>query len=271
MRANASAYAVLGLPPNAGRAAVDAAYKMLIKRYHPDRQGGNSLRAAEINQAYRLIRNAKYAPATDPSGDDRAPVDGQPILLRQRHARRKWRALLIVALVAIVALESDRVAGLFDSPFEPLAEPWTPLRAVVTGEPAEPLEQPLDGDGIERSVLAAARLLDGGDPQRLAEQSRRCHAQLRRSPDASRLDRCVAFDETVVAVTRGTSLNDAGPFSASAVSARQIAAARMLSDDFFAIESRLGRIRTRVELTLAPGTQPPPLPLPADDPAAGQP
>ncbi len=46
----ASAYAVLELEPGADRAAIEEAYRRLIKRYHPDRSGGDAARAAEINR-----------------------------------------------------------------------------------------------------------------------------------------------------------------------------------------------------------------------------
>jgi curved DNA-binding protein CbpA len=51
MTAERSAYAILGLRPGAGRAEVNDAYRRLMKRHHPDRPGGDSNRAAEINRA----------------------------------------------------------------------------------------------------------------------------------------------------------------------------------------------------------------------------
>ncbi|MFL6800545.1 MAG: DnaJ family molecular chaperone, partial [Sphingomicrobium sp.] len=64
MPTDASAFHALGLEPGADFAAVERAYKALIKRYHPDRQGGDARRAAEINRAYRELRLA--AGAKDP-------------------------------------------------------------------------------------------------------------------------------------------------------------------------------------------------------------
>src|ERR1051325_10228303 len=51
-----SAFSTLGLEPGADSAAVERAYKRLIKRYHPDREGGDTERAAEITQAYRELK-----------------------------------------------------------------------------------------------------------------------------------------------------------------------------------------------------------------------
>src|SRR3954447_10804636 len=58
MGPEASAYAALGLEPGADASAVERAYKRLIKQYHPDREGGDGTRAAEINRAYRQLRSA---------------------------------------------------------------------------------------------------------------------------------------------------------------------------------------------------------------------
>src|SRR4051794_1165936 len=60
MAADASAYTVLGLEPDADAAAIEQAYKRLIKQHHPDREGGDADRAAEINRAYRDIRSERH-------------------------------------------------------------------------------------------------------------------------------------------------------------------------------------------------------------------
>src|SRR3954447_11000057 len=56
MAHDGSAYAALGLQPGADATAIERAYKSLIKQHHPDREGGDSARAAEINRAYRELR-----------------------------------------------------------------------------------------------------------------------------------------------------------------------------------------------------------------------
>ena len=58
------ALAVLGLAPTATRAEIKARYKRLVKRYHPDANGGD--RQAEerlkvINQAYSTLRKRPVA------------------------------------------------------------------------------------------------------------------------------------------------------------------------------------------------------------------
>ena len=59
MAARASAFAVLGLEPGADSAAIEHAYKRLIKLHHPDREGGDSRRAVEIIRAYRELKGGK--------------------------------------------------------------------------------------------------------------------------------------------------------------------------------------------------------------------
>src|SRR5690348_11427861 len=59
MAEDGSAYAALGLEPDADSAAIEQAYKRLIKEHHPDREGGDARRAAEINRAYRDLRASR--------------------------------------------------------------------------------------------------------------------------------------------------------------------------------------------------------------------
>ena len=99
MAPDASAYAALGLEPNADWAAVESAYKTLIKQHHPDRAGGDPARASEINRAYRELR-----------GEFRSRGE---LVARQRAgawARRQlWLVAALMIAVAIVAL--DRGTG----------------------------------------------------------------------------------------------------------------------------------------------------------------
>jgi hypothetical protein len=73
-------FAVLGVAPGAGARELNAAYRDLAKRWHPDRVGGEDAerRMAEINAAYDLLRAAAQqgsavAPAAAANG---APARG---------------------------------------------------------------------------------------------------------------------------------------------------------------------------------------------------
>jgi hypothetical protein len=48
-------------------------------------------------------------------------------------------------------------------------------------------------------------------------------------------------------------MRDEGPFGASAITARQISGATLLSPDYLAIDARLDRVRTRVQLLMEKG------------------
>jgi hypothetical protein len=70
------------------------------------------------------------------------------------------------------------------------------------------------------------------------------------------LDRCAAFDDAVIGLEDRDPLRDEGPFAPLAVTGRQWGAASSLSDDDLSIDSRLDRIRFRVEFILAPQIAP---------------
>ncbi|MGE0847020.1 MAG: J domain-containing protein [Flavobacteriaceae bacterium] len=60
-RLDRRALETLGLEPTAGKAEIRTRYKLLVKRLHPDLNGGDrssESRLAEIIQAYRQLRNA---------------------------------------------------------------------------------------------------------------------------------------------------------------------------------------------------------------------
>lgn len=260
MGSDASAYRALGLEPGADPAAVEAAYRGLIKRYHPDRAGGDAARAAEINWAYHHIRKARQLPTLRRSGVPAA----QPALARHRPKRRRWPGVVLACLVAMVVVESFAIdwssGGFAETIRGPVLQPASGFQAPSRSDFfAQPIDRPLDADAIDRSVMSAVRLAGSGEMSRLTRQSRRCHAELRREPDLSRFDQCVAFDEAAVVLMHRNQLGEEGQFSSAAVTGRNLGAARIFSADYLMIESRLDRIRSRVEFSLAP---PDPHPVP---------
>ena len=93
MAPDASAYSALGLEPGADARAIERAYKSLIKQHHPDREGGNSARAAEINRAYRELRAAL-------GSKDWLELIDEPV----EETRNGWVRAAIGLLVALAAL-----------------------------------------------------------------------------------------------------------------------------------------------------------------------
>ena len=240
MAADASAYAALGLRPNADGAAIEAAYKRLIKEHHPDRNGGDAGRAAEINRAYREIRvERNLKDPLDLNGDrPAAPSEGRAWVLV---------ALLLAGGTVLLAatqpwLSIDASAG--------ARRPSTD-RPSVTAAAGDPMDRPLHLGAIDTAAKDATKLARTRDEMALAGASRDCHRALRNNPSLLQLDRCAAFDDAVVQLEDRDPLRDQGPFSELAVTSRLWSGATALSSDDAAIDGRLDRIRQRVELKLA--------------------
>lgn len=247
MTADTSAYAVLGLEPGANAGAIEQAYKRLIKQYHPDRAGGDSRRAAEINRAYRELRLAGRVKAAldleqweEPGG---VPVRTAVVLLGLAGA-----ATLVTALTVFLGSGPAVQRALTQKQSD--------------GPKRDPMSLPVTGEAVETAVADARRISRASDEMSLSEASRDCHRQLRAKPTLALLDRCAAFDDAVVLLQNRDPLRDRGPFGELAVTGRKMNAAALLSNDPLAIDSRLDQIRLRVELALAP---PPPQPEPAAD------
>ena len=246
MSADDSPFAALGLRPGAGRAEVDAAYRRLMKVHHPDRAGGDSGRAAEINRAYTFLRRH------DPLEAGR----GRPVPLtmrrRPRAGRGGWAFVLAAACAAALFVyrqsSTDR-----SSRAVPLQ--WavgSPGEFATVAEPRPSFEEPLHERVIESAIADAVRFHSGEDLAGATEYSRDCHNRLRQEPNLALLDACAAFDEATLILNASDPLAETGTFNGAAVMARELAGARALSDDVFEADSRLQRIRSRVELALLP-------------------
>ena len=260
MTADGTAFAALGLRPGADRAAIDAAYKKLIKRYHPDRSGGDAKRAAEINRAYRELRGNGEQPLERPSPSSIAEAlyqkRSQRVRTRvHRNNKPRWGILLFMAVMALLVLQRQQVAalgagfyGLFTDTIQPKVD-YGP--GPGQSSRSDQIDRPLATQTIDAAIADAARL-GGKNEDALVEKSRDCSRQMRLQPSAEQLDRCAAIDDAAVVLLDRDPVRDGGSFSASAVTARQMAAATLLSNDYVAIESRLDRVRARVEAVLVP-------------------
>jgi hypothetical protein len=252
MAGRASAFAVLGLDPGADGAAVEQAYKRLIKQHHPDREGGDSTRAAEIIRAYRELRGGKAANDPLQFNDD----------LGSGRRRRRWP----IALVAVVAATAGLVVGMGPGA---TPKPWAAVAHIpVHLAGAAPVTfDPIGGElhvgAIDGAVRDAVQMYRTRDEFALSNASNECQRRFRDKPGTAMLDRCAAFDDAVVGLEDRDPLRDGGPFAPLAVTGRQWSAASALSDDSLGIDSRLDQIRLRVELALAPQV-PPVAPATAD-------
>lgn len=277
MGVEASTYAILGLQPGADRAAIDKAYKRLIKLHHPDRSGGDATRAAEINRAYFELRGKR---AADEPRQPAASDIGEAIYARRAararsapspHRRRRVWPLIAAAVAIALFLERERVGDALLDAQEQVTGGWRPsvsgAAAPRQREAASPIENELSETPIVEAIRRARRLTAAPSAEGLAAESRECHRRMRSDPRVEQLDRCAAFDYAVALLEDRDPVRDEGQFSASAVTARQMAAASLITNDFLAIEGRLDRIRGRVETALAP----PDLPDVVAAPASGGP
>ena len=246
MTGRQSAYAQLGLKPGADRAQIDEAYRRLIKLHHPDRPGGDGERAAQITRAYRELR--KQPPAT-------LPVKVQPSFpVRSRRPRFRLRALAAICLSAGAILFFSRNPRLFRS-----IESASAMTALPTSKdessprsitPLDDLQEPLSNSAIDRSAADALNLYQRSNSESLAGYSRGCESEFRDHPDVVWFDTCTAFDEAVVLLQSRDPAADSGPFNPASVTAREMGAAGILSDDSLAADSRLHQIRSRVQMVL---------------------
>ena len=58
-------YEILEVHPKASKEVIDKAYKVLVKRYHPDLYGGESLESSNTNQRIREINEAYHVLSND--------------------------------------------------------------------------------------------------------------------------------------------------------------------------------------------------------------
>jgi hypothetical protein len=252
MTGRASALAILGLAQGADSAAIEQAYKRLIKQHHPDRQGGDAIRAAEINRAYRELRGGKA------SVD---PLQFNEEFAAYRRRRRHWPLAAAFAVLGIGA------AVMVIGPSVPLGRvsatgPKLPLTHAAEAATAvrDPMSDALNLKVIDTEVQKALYLFRTRDELALAEASRDCGQDFRSKPGTAMLDKCAAFDDAVIGLQDRDPLRDGGPFAPLAVTGRQWSQASALSDDDLAIDDRLDHIRLRVELALAPQMEPEPPP-----------
>ena len=244
MAGDVSAYAALGLEPGADSPTIERAYRKLIKEHHPDREGGDARRAAEIIEAYRELRSERNLKDPLELNDEWGMQPDSP-------------AWIIAAMVLVVGLG---LLLLLTGSLAPNALPQpqsghSPHHLAGTAA-SDLMDQPLNLAAIDGSARQALEIARARDEMALASRSRDCHHLLRSRPSLLQLDRCAAFDDAVVQLEDRDPLRDQGPFSELAVTGRIWAGATAMSDDSLAIDARLDRIRLRVEQALALGSPP---------------
>src|SRR5690349_8713985 len=166
MAADASAFAALGLEPGADAAAIELAYKKLIKLHHPDREGGDAARAAEIIRAYRELRG----------GAAKDPLEFNDDLSTRREGIR-WP--LIALCAAMIAGAPLLIAPIMRA-VAPAAVARLPLgHPAATAARIDPMDQPLHLGMIDGAVRQALHLSRTKDEMALANASSDCQRTFR--------------------------------------------------------------------------------------------
>jgi hypothetical protein len=244
MAGDGSAYAALGLEPGADSPTIERAYRKLIKEHHPDREGGDARRAAEIIEAYRELRSGRNLKDPLELNDEWGmPADSPAWIVAAM--------VLVVGLGLLLLLTGSLVPNAVPQP-----KNGHPGHRLAGTAASDLMDQPLNLAAIDGSARQALEIARARDEMALASTSRDCHHLLRSRPSLLQLDRCAAFDDAVVQLEDRDPLRDQGPFSELAVTGRIWAGATAMSDDSLAIDARLDRIRLRVEQALALGIPP---------------
>jgi curved DNA-binding protein CbpA len=274
-----SHYAVLNVSPDADPSVIEAAYRALIKKYHPDKRQGDApsdRTAAQINEAYAVLRNP--ARRTEYDAAERArrlPVliaRPQPAMVPPR-PRRRWALLIPLAGAAAAA------AGLvFTRETPPAAQPVAvrPTQPAGVAELAAAAE-PVDRENVVRAVAEFDRVQARSGAGGAVAYSQRCFEAQGRSRELRDFDFCIAFDEAASAFESRTGAEREGRFHPYNLSIRHLGAGRRISTDMAWVGDRLEELRASTERVLSereapvlvavvrrvePEAAPPPIPLP---------
>jgi curved DNA-binding protein CbpA len=259
---------------------IEAAYKALMKKYHPDRLGeapaADRQKAAELNEAFQILRDPDRRTRYDNEQRSRqesirraAMAAAQPPVYQAPHLpRRGSRApkILIVGGIAVAAIlwwrDPDAVRDFFDSAL-----------AAQTNDVPSPNGPVLVKD-VDLALEEYSKIRDKTGLLGLRSFSEDCFAAQSRAPTARALDYCVAFDHAAVsygARLAGDDLPQIARFRPDEVEIRHETAARLVSDNDGWIRFRRAKLReiTFQRLALAePGFVVPDPPLSMQLPAA---
>ncbi len=269
MRNHNRLYTLLNVLPDADPVVIEAAYKALMKRYHPDIASGGAAagRAAELNQAYRILRDPQRRAAYDAeerarqerhraelaqamSASSRPPAPPPP---RQPPLRVGQRAASWVALAGILLLagaltllargsEDPRPAQVPQPDASGARSP-----AALREAAAAFRDQPVDRSEVEEAVGEFRRITGAGSGG-IAAYSEHCFDVHSRTLAADDFDHCVAFDHVASRVDLRPGAADEGSrpeprFQPQNLVPRHIRAAERVGADPGLIEARLFEVR----------------------------
>jgi uncharacterized protein YecT (DUF1311 family) len=159
-------YGVLGVAPDAEQVVIEAAYKALLKRYHPDVAEGDprtaERRSRAINEAYRILRSTELRAQYDrervsgrgfgsggetPTPKPSAAARSAPQSTRKGNLVSNFYLALSAAVVAGAALSLSSLSQAPQGPLsnpepaENLAEASPPNGPGTRAQPVEPVDE----------------------------------------------------------------------------------------------------------------------------------
>ena len=280
-------YQVLNVAPDAEPEVIDAAYRVLMKKYHPDKLAGGAplseSKAAEINDAFRILRDPAKRARHDADEKARKPVTagadwafdpsrGAPFATKPESAASPARATRPPPppppyMRSLVVMPQRRNA--------PRIVGWASLLAVLVliaiaiaqgqgagllgvgsvekfksgawmtgGQPARFRSQaPVSRDRIEQALVEFDRVRSVYGPVGVLAYSDACFDAQSRSRNLSDLDFCVAFDHAANAADDVSEVPGAQRLTADQLDSHHIAKAELSPQDYGRIEGRLSEIK----------------------------
>ncbi len=290
MRNHNRLYALLNVLPDADPVVIEAAYKALMKRHHPDihpadaSAGGRT--AAELNQAYQTLRDPDRRAAYD--ADERARHERHRAELARAFEPPGTRVALSPPPRPERASAGQRVAGwigaagvlmlggaiylLAQGAQTPAVRPAaqeTQLAAASLRQAEQAFrDQPVSRSEIEKAVAEFRQVLGSSGLPGAAAYSQRCFDVHSRTRRVAHFDRCVAFDHLA---GRGDLVESSGSqitrFQPQVLVTRHIRAAELIARDASLIEARLFEIRRLADNEIGRAAAAAPVKLTSAEPA----
>ena len=286
MRGRNGLYTLLQVLPDADPAVIEAAYKALMKKYHPDRLGGDDAehRAAAISHAFNVLRDpdrraaydaeekaredryrvelARAFPEPPPGGE--APRRGTQLPVRAEPTPRAGQrvagwvgvaGVIVLGATVVLLARGPQQAPAF-GPAANVAAPDLQATAAEDGQGSVPFrDQPVNRGQVMKAIAEFKRITALSGLPGAADYIERCFETQAQSLDLNDFDYCVAFDH---AAGRTDLLPEADLRSAAARRfqpqnqvSRHVRAADPMADTFSSIELRLFEIRRLADSVIA--------------------
>jgi curved DNA-binding protein CbpA len=281
MRNHNRLYHVLNVLPDADPVVIEAAYKALMKRYHPDIHADGAAageqKAAELNLAYGILRDPERRAAYDSEERDRqerhraelaralaaqggaAPGGGarpgpppprpEPVRAGQRAAA--WigagGVLFLAGAIYLLAQGQEPPPAAPQSAAEVEKMEVAEARALDRAAGDAFRDQPVDRAQVDKAVTEFRRISASAGQPGAAAYSEHCFDVHSRTRGLTDFDHCVAFDHVAsradLAPARDAQARQDPRFLPQSLVSRHIRAAETFVRDPSLIEARLFEIR----------------------------